>query len=100
MYVDTATEKIVKCDIVFSQYEGQELTYLLLNTVVPSVMSTSDVNFETARTIAGEKTTRSSNGSYFDDNICYNWEIQGNYNIFKIQAMSKEIYKNAVSYAK
>lgn len=92
LYVDSDTEKICKCEVVYAPYTGDDLTMLLCYTIVPSIMATTDTDFDTARSVFIDEVLKSDNYTYYDSNICYQYGAAGSYDYVAVQAVSPEVY--------
>ena len=91
LHVDTDTEKVCKCDIVNAPVSGDDLTLFEHFCLIPAVMATSHINYDTACSIMGD-VFLSDNHTYYSNNICYQFGSTSTYDITSIQTVSQEAY--------
>lgn len=92
LYVDSDTDKICKCEINYVQYSGDDLTLLLCYNIVPSIMATTNTDFDTARSILVDDVLNSTGYTHYNNNIFYQHVTTSGYDSVAIQAVSKEVY--------
>lgn len=91
LYVDTDTEKVCKCDIVNVPFNGDDLTMFVHFCLIPAVMATSHIDYDTACSIMGDVFS-SDNHTYYSNNICYQFGSTSTYDTTSIQTVSQEVY--------
>ncbi len=84
-------KKVCKCDIVNAPVSGDDLTLFEHFCLIPAVMATSHINYDTACSIMGD-VFLSDNHTYYSNNICYQFGSTSTYDITSIQTVSQEAY--------
>ncbi len=94
LYVDTDTEKVCKCEIVNALVNGDDLTLFEHFCLIPAVMATSHIDYDTARsTLKNLFSSEAGNHcKYYNNNICYQFGSTSTYDITNIQPVSQEVY--------
>ncbi|MCM1226851.1 MAG: zinc ribbon domain-containing protein [Clostridium sp.] len=91
LYVDTDTEKVCKCDITNTPVNGDDLTLFEHFCLIPAVMATSNIDYDTACSTMKDVFS-SDNCLLYNDNIYYQFGSTSTYDITSIQAVSQEVY--------
>ncbi len=90
LYVDNDSNKLCKCSILWEpSVTGTDLTMVQIFGVVPSIMATSNIDYETSLSILQTYNDK----SYYNDNILYQGGTINNYPAFEIQAISQETFE-------
>lgn len=96
LYVDTETDTISKCEVVYYNYTGDDLSEVILISQFPSLMATAGITeIDEARSIVSDDMSQSSNHSFYDTDTCILYQVGGTaeYSQFSIQAVSQDVYE-------